>query len=27
MKRKGFLPFAKILKNPGAAPVPQRGLF
>jgi len=27
MKRKGFLLFAKILKNPGAAPVPQRGLF
>jgi len=27
MKRKGFLPFGKILKNSGAALVPQRGLF
>jgi hypothetical protein len=27
MKRKSFLPFEKILKNPGAALVPQRGLF
>jgi hypothetical protein len=25
MKRKGFLPFGKILKNSGAALVPQRG--